>query len=299
MKLSIGRYTVVSVLYLCVQVIPIRVLSQVPSGPLVWLRADKGVVIANGHVSKWLDQSGNENDAVMSEASHQPLFAASTVNGQPAIVFDGGAYLQCPNVFPTLHDYTICTVVKFDDGNPNNIISGDDHALFMYWDRTPRVLHHDAFATRTSRIPMWEEGFSCLLVPYSQFTQQATIYVNGQPGVTGYLGPTSDSILYLGCYQKSFFLKGEIQEVIIYDRLLSDQDRRQVQGDLMSRYQIALAPPLPKPDSTFTNLPRPFQLCPRDADDSATVVIAGNIYAPNYDSIFCIQFKNGLQIAGF
>jgi hypothetical protein len=271
-------------------------LAQIPSGSIVWLRSDKGVMQVNSHVQEWQDQSGNGNNAVMSDAAFQPLYLNSAVNGQPAIKFNGSAYMQCPSVFPTKHNYTICTVVRFDDGNPNNIVSGEDHALYMYWDRTPRVQNHDVFSMKMSKIPLWESGFSCVVVPYSNFSQQAAIFVNGQEGEHGYVGPNTDSTMYLGSYRKGFFLIGELQEVIIYDRVLTGQEQNDLQSYLMDRYHIATATALPKPDSTFTELPRHLQLYPRNADDSASVPISGNVYRPGFDSIYCIQFKDSIRI---
>src|ERR1043165_8393779 len=106
--------------------------GQVPTGSIIWLRADKGVVVAGGRVQRWQDQSGKGNDASMTDMTYQPYFATAAVDGLPAIVFKGASYMQCPNVFPTNKDYTICTVVRFDDGNPKkNIICREKTTFFL------------------------------------------------------------------------------------------------------------------------------------------------------------------------
>jgi hypothetical protein len=67
------------------------------SGLQMWLKADSGVVDANGNsitldntaVDVWTDQSTNKKNARQSTAGSRPLYRTNVVNGLPAIQFDG------------------------------------------------------------------------------------------------------------------------------------------------------------------------------------------------------------------
>jgi len=65
--------------------------TQLPSCVL-WLRADLGVVQSTLAVSSWADQSGVGND--LSQATNQPTYVASAINGLPGITAAGGT-AQC------------------------------------------------------------------------------------------------------------------------------------------------------------------------------------------------------------
>lgn len=57
----------------------------------VWLRADDtNSGLTNGSpVSRWEDQTTNNNDAFQATGTNQPLFVENTMNNRPAFVFDG------------------------------------------------------------------------------------------------------------------------------------------------------------------------------------------------------------------
>jgi hypothetical protein len=66
-------------------------------GLALWLRADLGVLRANGLVQAWLDQSGNEMNAVPPSLNVRPEYLAKGLNDLPALKFDGaGQFLKLP-----------------------------------------------------------------------------------------------------------------------------------------------------------------------------------------------------------
>ncbi|MEO5804400.1 MAG: immunoglobulin domain-containing protein, partial [Verrucomicrobiota bacterium] len=67
-------------------------LPTILSGNLrLWLKADQGVIAANGRVTEWRDQSANGNHAFQSNTNKQPLLIGSAVpiSSQPTVRFDG------------------------------------------------------------------------------------------------------------------------------------------------------------------------------------------------------------------
>ncbi len=64
--------------------------APIPTADLqLWLKADAGVTLNGSKVSKWADQSGNSNDAIEQDGDRQPLLVANGLNGKPTIRFDG------------------------------------------------------------------------------------------------------------------------------------------------------------------------------------------------------------------
>ncbi len=64
--------------------------AEIPTTHLqLWLKGDAGVVANGSRVSRWLDQSGNGNDAIESDTSRQPVLVNNELAGKPVIRFDG------------------------------------------------------------------------------------------------------------------------------------------------------------------------------------------------------------------
>ncbi len=270
--------------------------QTLPSGPILWLRADTGIVQENGHVAVWHDQSGNGNDVSMSDTGSRPDLTIDS--GRPAVLFHGWNYLQGPPIFPANADYTIAVVAKINNvKNANNLVSGNAHALYFANDSFPRVVHAGFQNQEVSSVPVWTNGFSVIAALYDQDYEQATLYVNGQFADSSWILSTSDTALYIGSYLGGYFLQGEIEEVLLYNRQLNPSEDSSLNRYLMGRYDIAPSIPLPKPDSTFSSIPNLFQLYPRGNDDSATVSISGTIYRPGFDSMYVLQFMNDLPLA--
>ncbi len=275
-----------------------RTFAQVPPGSILWLNASQGVVLQNGHVAQWKDQSGNGNDVFMTNAGRQPDLLASSYNGKPSILFNGGAYLQGPNIFPVNSDYTVAVVAKINNtANINNLVSGNSHAIWLYTTLYPRVFHGSFYLQEVGTVPMWMDSSSTVMAIYSNADQQAQLYVNGEFADSSYILNNSDSSLLIGSYIGGYFLQGEIQEILIYNRGLDSNERIALDTYLRTKYGIAYANPLPKPDSTFVSLPHQLQVYARGTDDSAAVPITGTMYHPGFDSIYVLQSKNGLSLS--
>lgn len=55
----------------------------------LWLKSDTGVVLNDTTISRWIDQSGNGNDAIELTKNRQPVLVDNVINGKPVIRFDG------------------------------------------------------------------------------------------------------------------------------------------------------------------------------------------------------------------
>jgi subtilase family serine protease/Mg-chelatase subunit ChlD len=70
------------------------------AGAKLWLKADAGVVTdSNGLISLWMDQSGNNFEAIQDNNTAKPQWQGGVINCKPAVWFDGEARIE-PNISP-------------------------------------------------------------------------------------------------------------------------------------------------------------------------------------------------------
>jgi hypothetical protein len=229
-------------LILCAISLARNVSAQIPTSPLVWLRADSSVVLSSDTVVAWNDVSGHGNNATPLTSANRPHFLPSGNHGLPAISFDGVAqWLACPNIFPIHKDYTL-VVVCHDRSfvNGQNIVSGaTGHALIVLNDSLPRMFQGGTIAT--SIVPMMTNSWSILDNGFTTSTKTADMIVNGLASGSG-VSPTdnSDNALEIGAFGGDYTFYGEMSEVLVYDRLLSLSERQNLDAYLARKYQIRL-----------------------------------------------------------
>ena len=69
-------------------------------GLLLWLRADRGVTLESGFVTRWADQSANHSDAVAVSVDTRPELVSAGIGNRPSLKFDGADdFLQMPAGF--------------------------------------------------------------------------------------------------------------------------------------------------------------------------------------------------------
>jgi hypothetical protein len=63
--------------------------AQIPSGSVLWLKADAGVTTSGSNVTAWADQSGNGNNVSQATAANQPTLETNFFGTNPGILFNG------------------------------------------------------------------------------------------------------------------------------------------------------------------------------------------------------------------
>jgi hypothetical protein len=64
-------------------------MSITTEGLKLWLEADAGITLSGSNVSAWADQSGSGANAAQTVDANQPVLMANSINGLPAVDFDG------------------------------------------------------------------------------------------------------------------------------------------------------------------------------------------------------------------
>lgn len=221
----------------------------------LWLKADDGPSAnGDGTLISWADKSGKGNNAVPSGGT--PSLVASVVNGKPAVRFDGtGAALEVAASTSTelAGDFTTFAMVKFDDfatyralwaktvGNAPGIDyyaqpnSGAPNLL-----RGNTTLQSYGNFTGTRGIPAgaWS------VVGYDMVGTRATHYLDGAANGSGNINATfvdSGGLLLIGTRDdRATVFKGDMAELLIYGRALTDVERTQAEAYLAGKYGRAL-----------------------------------------------------------
>jgi hypothetical protein len=233
---------------------------------------------ANGVIG-WVDQSGNNNNAVAPGA--EPTLVPDAIGGQPAIAFDAALtnYLQVADssslaITGDIAGIAVIAVPAaawgddpiiwlegggagncFDLPSPNGLyLSSTGQPVFERGNGLNCYLVDSSTATN----PVAASGYA--IVGFTMTNGAVTQYLNGTPNGTfmatynGQYADTDEEPLYIGA-SGSFddtFLTGNIAELMLFSSSLGVTKLDNIQAYLGTKYGISLAvpttpPPLPGP----------------------------------------------------
>lgn len=237
--------------------------GNVSSGLVMWLDANALSLSNNDPVSSWTDQSGSGNHATQDTLSLRPLFKTNTINGKPAIVFDGtDDYVAYNGTILVNTDYSIFTVVRRNAQGPSNnfymggTIPTQHRNLHVGW-RSNNTFTHDHYTNGYDlRVPSYSAGASASIYGYRHSSANGKdVYINGglralnmnnaiisgtptrRYPLQDYQGASLGR--YFGTNFKSYF-NGYIAEVIIYNRYVNETERRAIESYLGNKYNISV-----------------------------------------------------------
>jgi uncharacterized repeat protein (TIGR01451 family) len=216
---------------------------------VLWMDAADAdtLTLQSTDVRVWGDKSGNGNDAAQALGHRQPEYVPGALNGNAVVAFDGadGLMTTATNLIGAGGDYTKIVVARFNQLTIANNLCGSDgangHTFYLASGSAPVVFHSGvAEVTSTREVA---PGRMYLLVGSSDGTT-ASVYVDGRHG--GSAAVTSnfvDEALQIGWHNGGNFLDGDIAEVIVYDRQITDGERRQLEVYLGEKYALDVGRP--------------------------------------------------------
>jgi hypothetical protein len=233
----------------------------VTNGLALWLKADAGVTTnASGGVIQWDDQSTNVNNAVQVADSQAPLYVPGSLNNRPVLRFDGvDDFLNVADSdsLSFAGDLTTLFVVRFDDFGFYNAIWSKTAANlpaptdlytvpgdgFLRVYRGDGTFNNLSFAD--SAQPLRANTYLVLGVDVQG--DVLTHYLNAQPNGSGTVNTNTadaNTDLKIGSRNDLFTkMKGDIAELLIYDRALSGTERSNAFNYLQTKYNLLnLAP---------------------------------------------------------
>lgn len=222
--------------------LPVQASSAPAVGSHLWLRADVGVTVNVNKVSNWSDQSGNGRNATMPTSTRQPTLALNALNGNPVVRFSGAQSLNLLNpVSPT--QFTIFVVGKNSKttesfsmilgpgGNyPNNQLRWENGSQALV------VGTGNALPTTVSNVGN-TRVYHALSVRYDGSSLR--FYRDGNLVSSRTLTTTGPfTLASVGAWYSSYFMVGDLAEVLVYPTALSDADRLTTDSYLRAKYAL-------------------------------------------------------------
>ena len=206
--------------------------------PLIWFRADKGVIVdGNNKVEKWENQGtgGNAYDVVQTTESNRPLWKDIEANGKPTLMFDG-----INDILDVTTPITINAL--FVVANWTGVSPFDRYCSFVGLKEVDDSGNYTTFMTHNTTTNFYPaqsiflERYinSILTLEYSPLysykvstgINNSSIFINN--GFT--IGRES--------YYWNAYWQGGISEILIFNKTLLNMERIQIESYLMKKYAI-------------------------------------------------------------
>jgi large repetitive protein len=237
--------------------VPLAANAPIPgTGLALWLTGDDAMKTAvGGKVTSWTNPLVPNVLASSSEKSAQPSVAANAINGHAAVRFDGEANMLVTNIDispASWPDVTVITVFSSstDAANPLRSVYGDDNGDYDRSagldDRSGDGKNYVVFAGDRGVAGYFALKPNQLYLSTDQYTAtEFNGWIDGKPALTKFETHWGEALpnMYIGGTGTNFsqFWKGDIAEMIVYARVLTDAERTQVEDYLAKKYGVTLA----------------------------------------------------------
>lgn len=211
--------------------------SSVTDGLLVWLDASAETEVTNGGaLPVFTDWSGHGNDVRQADTNARPTYVVNVLNGMPVVHFDGVDDYMDGSFW--LYAKTIIAVNRLETGAP--VLSG----LFSRRASDSQNIRSQganwnspATAINTADFPYHGRTFINGTVGYAHNNQYHVLeeMAAGAP----YFPYRLSQPLILNNNHRNF--KGDLAELLIYDRSLTIAERNEIGAYLAGKYGIAVA----------------------------------------------------------
>lgn len=241
---------------------PVPIVSLAADAPIpgnglaLWLTGDDAMKsAAGGKLASWTNPLVPNVSASSSEANAQPSVAAAAINGHAAVRFDGEANMLKTNIDispASWPDVTVITVFSSttEETSPLRSIYGDDNGDY---DRSAGLDNRSAdgksytiFAGDRGVMGYFALKANQVYLSTDQYTAtEFNGWVDGKPAVTKFESHWGEALpnMYIGGTGTIFnqFWKGDIAEMIVYARVLTDAERAKVEDYLAKKYGVTLS----------------------------------------------------------
>ncbi len=223
--------------------------SPLPSNNLtLHLDAGRGFTTSNDSISVWADLSGNDHDATQDNLSRRPVVQDSAINGQTGLrIHSGLNYITLPTAADLgiqNNDYEAFVVAKSRTSNSSTafLMAGsiENFELHVNGSAGARFIPNSGNYIDAGSIGDFSDAEAHLFNVEATSTygkvkvNRSVSSIDSSSAHSSYSGN-----LYLGIrFNNSLQFDGDIAEVIIYNSVLSESDRRTVESYLMKKYAI-------------------------------------------------------------
>ncbi len=225
-------------------------------GPVLWLKAD-ALGLANGAaVSTWANQTEYGFNVTQGTAANQPIHYTGQINGYPAVRFDGSNDFMQGSFTGSITNKTMMAVVRLTNVTPTATSVGGAPVTVQ----NSAGSTFDAIVYNESTAKRWMNGSEGLgrtpatvsaydqtsvgphLVTITSATSSYNTFQNGAliSSTASYSPPTFTSgifnvgLRHTGATNGYFY--GDIAEVLVYNKNLTDAERYSIETSLMTKY---------------------------------------------------------------
>lgn len=226
----------------------------VSSGLQIWYKADAGTstTVNNAALDYWNDSSPNGKTATQATVANKPYFQTNRINGHPAVKTSTTRFMVGDFSGIDNQNYTIFTVsLRQAGGNFNNLVgvqfAGGYNGLSLGYAGTGLIRHIHYGNWSNLACAAYNSGTELPAILSTQFSQSAGkrtwrindgIMTSGTNGnLTQYAQGSNGRI---GRGNDSYGFNGIIAEVIIYNRVLSIEEKRNVHTYLSVKYGLSI-----------------------------------------------------------
>lgn len=207
-------------------------------GLCLWFDAAdaKTLTVIDGQVARWDDKSGAGNHAVQDKGGARPVLRTDSASGLSVVYFDGqDRYLS----FPRLEELrTVFWVGRESPEAPEGYrpLLGDEIAYDFHRGDFGRIYwSYAAIRAATGEARTWLNG--------EEVAPTMVALPSGMNLVTTLTStPLRASTLSTDRYIAGRYWWGDIAEVIGFDRVLSDEERRSIETYLQGKWRVARPP---------------------------------------------------------
>jgi hypothetical protein len=201
-------------------------------------------------VNSWADQSGNKNDVAVPIGGTSPVFESSQINGKPAIYSDGNGKIGLGTDKINLNEFTLFVIQKPFANTArrafSNIGYDGGNILIGTWENSGNVYTRTCYGgygwvyqDLSTQQLTWHLDImtNSTITNLSSYWQDGVNYATDIADVANILDGVS-----IGAdeYYYDNIGSGKIQyaEFVLYNRVLTTTERKQVEGYLNAKYAI-------------------------------------------------------------
>jgi hypothetical protein len=214
---------------------------------LRWYDADALALSDGAAVSSWTDRSAAADHAVQATGSQQPTYKTAIVNGHAVLRFDGSDdFMQFAEILDSSGSTAHFFVVAKSNAAGNRGIlstrSGSTRGWSIRYSAPTGLLYYHTNNSPNVGYTVTDQ-FNVIEVQRNGLT--VTLGANGTLGtptaISGYAASSENRTTIgseAGASAGPAYLAGDIAEIIIYDHVLSSEDRTDILNHLAAKYAI-------------------------------------------------------------
>jgi hypothetical protein len=230
-------------------IFPITQIPRTIPSCILWLDAmDNSTITQSSNlVSAWRDKSGRGNNAIQGTSTNQPSINLNTINGLPAIAFNGSSSSMTGNLTGfSGQPYSIFTAgQRRSSAAFNYLFSSPTVAVNLGW-RTTNELYHQIYTGAINTItaltvPAYTTPIPSIIAG-TQSTNTRTLYFNSTTvSATSSLANDNTGATQFSLGFFNVYMNIDLGEVLVFNRVLSASEVTAITRYLSNKWGVEIS----------------------------------------------------------